>query len=138
MEDFGEYDLRYFEDLGALRREFRLREQEHGLARLATGFAWPWISRKSDAADIVIGEERLRWNSTTKDWINSAGTTHEAGSIPTLQGYDLNYAGVIIGPDLRWNERSQRIAFDRSHYFDKKGRENNPKLGIIYSLLAHV
>ena len=55
------------------------------------------------------------------------------GSIHTVQGYDLNYAGVIVGPDLRYDSAERRIYFDRSEYHDKKGRENNPKLGITYS-----
>jgi DUF2075 family protein len=50
-----------------------------------------------------------------------------------VQGYDLNYAGVIIGPDLRFDPETQRIVFDRTNYFDKKGMENNPRLGIAYS-----
>ncbi len=50
-----------------------------------------------------------------------------------MQGYDLNYAGVVIGPDVRFDHESQRVVFDRSSYFDKKGVENNPRLGIKYS-----
>lgn len=54
------------------------------------------------------------------------------GSIHTVQGYDLNYAGVIIGPDLRFDTDQQRIVFDRANYFDKKGKENNPRLGLEF------
>jgi DUF2075 family protein len=53
----------------------------------------------------------------------------------------LNYAGVIIGSDLKINAESGELAFDRAKYFDKKGKENNPKLGREYSddeLLAYV
>ena len=50
-----------------------------------------------------------------------------------MQGYDLNYAGVIIGNDLQWDEDAQRLVVDRYSYFDKKGKENNPTLGKTYS-----
>ena len=50
-----------------------------------------------------------------------------------MQGYDLNYAGVIIGPDLRFDPIEGRLFVDRASYFDKKGKENNPRLGRIYS-----
>lgn len=50
-----------------------------------------------------------------------------------MQGYDLNYAGVIIGNDLQWDEDAQRLIVDRDSYFDKKGKENNPVLGRNYS-----
>ena len=50
-----------------------------------------------------------------------------------MQGYDLNYVGVIIGPDLRFDPRQRRLFIDRNSYFDKKGKENNPALGKRYS-----
>ena len=67
------------------------------------------------------------------DWIASKTSLDEVGSIHTVQGYDLNYAGVIIGNDLQWDEDAQRLVVDRDSYFDKKGKENNPTLGKTYS-----
>ncbi|GAA2014088.1 DNA/RNA helicase domain-containing protein [Brevibacterium samyangense] len=133
---FGDYDLQFFTDLGEMRREIRRRDDEFGLARLVAGYAWPWLSKgKKDQQvfDIELDGERLRWNSEDTDWINSPGAIDEVGSIHTVQGYDLNYAGVIIGPDLRFDTATQRVVFDRSNYHDKKGRENNKKLGITYT-----
>ena len=50
-------------------------------------------------------------------------------------------ARLIIGKDLRYDSESKRVYFDRSEYYDKKGRENNPKRGITYTdeqLLTYV
>ena len=133
-EAFGGYDLRFFSSLAEMRREILLRDAEHGLSRVVAGYAWPWRSKADpEAFDIEVDGERLRWNSTQRDWINAPGSVNEVGSIHTVQGYDLNFAGVIIGEDLRYDRDADRIVFDRAHYFDKKGRENNPKLGITYS-----
>lgn len=131
---FAGYDLRMFNDLGALKAELEARESEHGLARLVAGYAWPWKSQKDKTAyDIEIDGLALRWNTTDVDWVSSPTAVDEVGSIHTIQGYDLNYAGVIIGPDLRWDRTTSRIVFDRSQYFDKKGMENNRVLGVTYS-----
>jgi uncharacterized protein len=46
---------------------------------------------------------------------------------------DSIQAGVIIGSDLGFDEATGRITFNRDNYFDKKGRENNDRLGIKYS-----
>lgn len=133
-EKFDGYDLRFFTDLAALRREIMEREREHGLSRLVAGYAWPWQSKTDKTAfDIELDGEQLRWNSTQRDWISTPESINEVGSIHTVQGYDLNYAGVIIGNDLRYDTASNRIIFDRSEYHDKKGRENNPKRGITYT-----
>jgi DUF2075 family protein len=50
-----------------------------------------------------------------------------------VQGNDLNYAGVIIGNDLRYDPIRGRLFFDRASYFDTKGKENNPRLGVVYT-----
>lgn len=133
-EQFDGYDLRFFTDLGEMRRAILERENEHSLSRLVAGYAWPWKSKKDKTAfDIELDGEGLRWNSAQHDWINSPGSIDEVGSIHTVQGYDLNYAGVIIGKDLRYDKTLDRIYFDRAEYHDTKGRENNPKRGITYT-----
>ena len=131
---FGEYDLRFFDNFAEMHQEIQRRDQEHGLSRLLAGFAWPWQSKGGKADfDIEIEGIRLPWNRRNYDWVNSPTSAEEVGSIHTIQGYDLNYAGVIIGRDLFFNEETQSVAFSRENYFDKKGKENNPTLGIRYS-----
>jgi DUF2075 family protein len=131
---FEGYDLRLFDDLGAMRREIFARNKEVGLARLVAGYAWPWVSKKDpDASDIKLDGIKLRWNSTDVDWVNSSNSINEVGSVHTVQGYDLNYAGVIVGNDLRYDASRKATYFDRSNYFDKRGMANNNKRGITYS-----
>ncbi len=120
------YDLRFFDNLGEMKAAISTRESEHGLARLVAGYAWKWHSSGdlSDAAayDIVLDGVRLRWNRTDTDWIASPTSTEEVGSVHTVQGYDLNYAGVIIGPDIVWNEDKQRVEAIRANHFDREVR----------------
>lgn len=131
---FDGYELRLFDDVGAMHDVIRARDDEYGLARLAAGYAWPYRSKKDRSAiDIELDGRRLRWNRTQVDWINAPGSIDEVGSIHTVQGYDLNYAGVIIGPDLRLDPATERMYVDRDSYHDAKGKENNPTLGITYS-----
>ncbi len=130
---FPGYDFRLFENLADMVHSLAERETEHGLARLVAGYAWEWRSRNDKQLyDIELDGVRLRWNSTAVDWVNSPRAVHEVGSIHTVQGYDLNYAGVIVGRDLRWDRASRRLRFDRSQYFDTKGMENNRRLQITY------
>jgi DUF2075 family protein len=133
-ESLGDYEFRMYDDVAAMHDAIRERDRRHGLSRMVAGYAWRWVSKKDAGAfDIRLGEYRARWNSTLRDWIASPGALEEVGSIHTVQGYDLNYAGVIIGPDLRYDVERGRLTMDRASYFDKKGRENNPTLGITYS-----
>jgi DUF2075 family protein len=132
--DFGEYDFRAFDSVAHMRDEIFRRNAEVGLSRMVAGYAWEWkTKRDKNAFDIEIGQTRLRWNSTPTDWIASSNALEEVGSIHTVQGYDLNYVGVIIGLDLRFDPGRRRLFIDRDSYFDKKGKENNPALGRTYS-----
>lgn len=122
------YDLRMFDDLALMRSEIVAMDEAHGLARLVAGFAWDWKSKKDPAVyDIEVDGCLLRWNSTDRDWINAPGSLDEVGSVHTVQGYDLNYAGVIIGPDLRYDPRTRRLFIDRASYRDQRGKERNSK-----------
>jgi hypothetical protein len=131
---FDGYDFRLYSRFGAMVNDLAEQEHAYGLSRLVAGYAWEWRSKKDkDAFDIEIEGVRLRWNTTAVDWVNSPNSPGEVGSIHTVQGYDLNYTGVIIGRDLRWDPRRRRVRFDRTHYYDAKGMENNRQLGITYS-----
>lgn len=126
IPDFGDYDFRVYSDLRQMRIDLRAREQEAGLARLVAGYAWDWKSKTDrDAFDITIGDVSMRWNGTKSDWINSPSAVDEVGSIHTVQGYDLNYTGVIIGGDLRRDTLTGDLHADRQGYRDPGGKKDN-------------
>lgn len=131
LPDLKNYDLRLFDDLRAMQDAIRERDAEHGLARLVAGYAWKWISQKTGAPDIVLDGIGLYWNRTSTDWINSKTALEEVGSIHTVQGYDLNYAGVIIGRDLQLDPGSGKLCISRSNYHDIKGKSNNKLAGKV-------
>lgn len=135
----GQYDLRLYSDFRQMREDLQEKEAQFGLARLAAGYAWEWKSRATPKKkptqdwDIEIQGVRLPWNRTDKEWVTSPGSVDEVGSIHTLQGYDLNYAGVIIGEDLTWDSDAQRVVFRRENYYDKRGKRDNRMLERSYS-----
>jgi DUF2075 family protein len=132
--NFKNYDLRFFDEFAPMREAILAIEEQHGLSRLVAGFAWPWVTKNDKSAfDIEIEGVKMVWNQTPTDWVNSKNSVNEVGSIHTVQGYDLNYAGVIIGNDIGLAPETGELVFNRENYFDAKGKENNPRLGITYS-----
>ncbi|MGJ9422662.1 DNA/RNA helicase domain-containing protein [Aeromicrobium sp. CF3.5] len=131
---FGDYELALFDDLGDMRDAILARERQVGLSRLVAGYAWKWRSKTDKGlSDIEIDGLELQWNNTATDWISSPTSINEVGSVHTTQGYDLNYAGVIIGPDLRYDPVAKRLRIDRDSYYDGKGKANNKMLGFDYT-----
>ena len=130
VPDLQDYEFELFDDLGAMHRRIRERDAEHGLARLVAGYAWKWRSKgKTGLHDIELDGVALDWNVSDVDWIASKTSLEEVGSIHTVQGYDLNYAGVIIGGDLRIDPQTGLLVADRDNYFDAKGKADNKMRG---------
>jgi DUF2075 family protein len=124
--------LKLFNDIRDFQSAIAEKERDFKLSRLVAGYAWDWSSRNDETGlvkDIEIDGLSLVWNRARKDWVSSEVSPDEVGSIHTVQGYDLNYCGVIIGRDLQFDPVEQRITFSRDNYRDTKGKENNVKLG---------
>lgn len=137
--------FRIFDSLEEMRDAILEKNEMYGLSRLVAGYAWPWASKRDAAKyDIEIDGLSLRWNSASEtDWLTSQkeSAATEVGSIHTVQGYDLNYAGVIIGKDLQWDSNRRQMVFSAENYFDRSARQNNSQLGISFSeedLLGYV
>jgi len=118
-----DFDLRLFDRLEELVDEIKAKEAEDGLSRLVAGYAWEWVSKKNkNKYDINIGDVHLRWNSKAIDWVNSENSIHEVGCIHTTQGYDLNYVGVILGPEIDYDINKKEIVVYKELYKDKAGK----------------
>ncbi|KMQ65190.1 hypothetical protein ACM46_09560 [Chryseobacterium angstadtii] len=119
------YEFYIFDNLAEMVDRIKKKDHIHGLSRMVAGFAWEWISKKKpEQFDIVIGDDKLKWNSKDKDWVNSKNAINEVGCIHTTQGYDLNYAGVIIGPELDYDFEAQKFVVYKSRYKDKNGKHS--------------
>lgn len=133
---YSEYEFFLFEDLQTMVDQIQFKEKTDGLARLVAGFAWDWISNKNpEAFDISIGNTNLKWNSVAVDWVNSPNAINEVGCIHTTQGYDLNFTGIIIGPELDYDFTTRKLVVFKERYKDKNGRNG---IANIHDLLAYI
>ena len=103
--DVEEFDFRVFTSPEALRREIVEKNRANNKARMVAGYCWDWNSKKNaDIRDVVIPEDgfAMTWN-LTKDggrWMVAPESVNEIGCIHTCQGLEVDYIGVIVGPDL--------------------------------------
>lgn len=103
--DPTDFDFRVFDSPTEVQRRIEEMNASTNRARMVAGYCWDWKSKKSpSAADVVIPEHgfSMQWN-LTKDgslWITAPNSVKEIGCIHTCQGLELDYVGVIVGPDL--------------------------------------
>jgi hypothetical protein len=101
--DRDSYDFKVFDSPETLHQAIE-DKNSNNRARVVAGYCWPWRSKKdSKAYDIVIGEHYKRQWNLTQDaslWIISPNSIEQVGCIHTCQGLEVDYIGVIVGPDF--------------------------------------
>lgn len=102
-----DYDFRIFSDPNQLFETIKEKNKICNRARVVAGYCWDWNSRKNaNDYDIILPEFQFkkRWNLNTDKnlWIIGDKSIEEIGCIHTCQGLELDYIGVIIGPDMRY------------------------------------
>ena len=134
-----DYDFRVFQSPVELQKCILKRHRENFQARMVAGYCWDWVSKRdSSLMDVKIPEHKfeMRWNldSDGSTWIIKSSSISEIGCIHTCQGLELDYVGVIIGPDfvVRGNKvisnALKRSKHDRSIKGYKKMLKENPAL----------
>jgi hypothetical protein len=86
-------------------------------ARMTAGFCWPWSEPRSDGSlvpDVVIGDWSRPWNLRSERalggappsslWATDPAGFGQIGCVYTAQGFEYDWNGVIIGPDLVWRD----------------------------------
>ena len=136
------YDFQVFDDPSDLYAEIRNRNKSNNKSRMLAGYCWDWISKKDKLKfDIEFPKFnfRAKWNLESRGsaWIIDPNSIDDIGCIHTSQGLELEYVGVIIGPDFKImdgclaTEPSGRASTDVSLHGYKKELKENPELATI-------
>ena len=138
------YQIKVFDDPEMLDLEIqkKAKEKDSALSRVLATYDWEYSQkRKPDDRlraywEVVIGKWHKPWNRelaaelSRKEkrkisglaWAEQPQTINEVGSTFTIQGFDLNYAGVILGPSVKY--RNGKIVFVPSESHNNKAIRN--------------
>ena len=99
------FDFQVFDTPNELR-EFIKMKNTHNNARLVAGFCWTRNAKMADDQnymDIQIGDFEASWNlKHGEPFATRENAIYEVGCIHNVQGLEFDYIGVIIGPDLKY------------------------------------
>ena len=138
------YQIKVFDDPEMLDLEIqkKAKEKDSALSRVLATYDWEYSQkRKPDDRlraywEVVTGKWHKPWNRelaaelSRKEkrkisglaWAEQPQTINEVGSTFTIQGFDLNYAGVILGPSVKY--RNGKIIFAPSESHNNKAIRN--------------
>ena len=136
IRETANWDMKEIDyDIRILDSPFELRELiveknriSHNRARILAGYCWDWLKEgksNPNVHDIKIGDFEISWNlNNTNAFAIDETSVEEAGCIHTSQGLEFDYAGVIIGDDMRYENGS--VVTD----FTKRARTDHSLKGI--------
>ncbi len=96
-------------------------------ARMSAGYCWKWTTEITPSmpalpADVAIGSWAKPWNvygdrsllgaPPAPLWATDPAGFGQVGCVYTAQGFEYDWSGVIMGPDLVW--RTDRWVVDRT------------------------
>lgn len=139
-KDSEKYEVRVFDTPAALHESIKVKasKDETQLSRVIATYDWKYVLNKKAPASqkywqLEINGWTLPWNEQlyhidikptlnkrqrrrydALNWAEKDYSINEVGSIFTIQGFDLAYSGVILGPSVRYDKATKRIWFDES------------------------
>lgn len=138
------YEIKVFdnpEDLD-LEIERKANNEKTTLSRLVATYDWEYSSNRAPEDrlkkywEVLIGKWHKPWNYELKkelnrtekrsikslSWAEQPQTIKEVGSTFTIQGFDLNYVGVILGPSVKY--KNGKIIMDPGESYNHKAVRN--------------
>jgi uncharacterized protein len=122
------FDFRIFSSPAELYEELKKKESvKPNSSRLVAGYCWPWHDPRPDGTlvnDVKIGDFEMPWETKGEhavgqypvwyQWAYKPNGFKQVGCIYTAQGFEFDYIGVIIGPDLKYSKETDSLNGDMS------------------------
>jgi DUF2075 family protein len=109
------FEVRTADSPSAMEAALAEKLATHQNARMAAGYCWPWSDPRKDGSlipDVQIGDWSRPWNlkgdRSVGDappaalWASDDRGFGQVGCVYTAQGFEYEWNGVVLGPDLVW------------------------------------
>ncbi|WP_156713244.1 DNA/RNA helicase domain-containing protein [Weissella halotolerans] len=124
------YEIKIFNSASDMFSKIKQSDNEFGLSRLVATYDWPYSQGnhpKNESKYWMVKTKdglQLPWNLQLPEvkqaqkagnpWQSIPSSLYEVGSNYTVQGADLNYVGVILGPSIIYDEKNNSLEIDIS------------------------
>ena len=132
-EGDGRFELRIAETPHEMEAFLAAKQAAGETARMTAGYCWPWSDPRPDGTlvnDVQVGSWSRPWNVKSDRsvgdapgspfWATDPAGFGQVGCVYTAQGFEYEWSGVILGPDLV--ARDGRLVTDRAEFKDPNFR----------------
>lgn len=114
-----EYDFQIMDAPDEMEAALQQKRDEGSTSRVVAGFCWDWTVQPDENGelikDIVIGDYKRPWNASDQAkglkkgipssslWAYDGHGADQVGCIYSVQGFEFDYIGVIVGKDITYD-----------------------------------
>ena len=129
------YEIKIMDSMIDMMKEWKIKQESGHQLRLIAGYTHEWESQYNENAydfNYDNGQVLLKWNvkKSNRAAILDDAQIKNVFCIHTIQGLEVEYAGVIIGKDITYNKNTGNIEFhpeENAHTDTASGIRNAPK-----------
>ncbi|MBO0610771.1 DUF2075 domain-containing protein [Myceligenerans salitolerans] len=129
------FEVATVDSVEELQQRLEAKLPDYG-ARMTAGYCWPWSDPRPDGslvADVKIGSWERPWNlkgdralggaPPSALWATDPAGFGQVGCVYTAQGFEYDWNGVILGPDLVWR---QKVNDGRGAWVARRSESRDP------------
>ncbi|QIL50338.1 DUF2075 domain-containing protein [Weissella coleopterorum] len=118
--DDSDFEFKMFDTAGALFEQIKKRNHEVGMSRVVATSGFPRIDGRHNVEMDTFSLPWDEWDPQRTHWAKREGSITQVGTIYTLQGFDLNYVGMIIGPSFGYDPKTDTMTIIPEKYSHKE------------------
>ncbi len=143
LSEKDRYDFKIFDTPASLYQELLTKNTGKNTSRLVAGYCWHWSKTLDQNGELIkdvrIGDFAMPWETHGEisrppkgyvkwyEWAYKPEGIKQVGCIYTTQGFEFDFIGVIVGPDLRYDQQTDSLYTDNKATHDttlKRGKKN--------------
>ncbi|MBS1013822.1 DUF2075 domain-containing protein [Levilactobacillus brevis] len=116
----SDFEFKMFDTAGELFENIKKRNKEVGMSRVVATSGFPRIDGRHNVKMDSFSLPWDEWDPQRTHWAKREGSITQVGTIYTLQGFDLNYVGMIIGPSFGYDPQTDTMTIIPEKYSHKE------------------
>lgn len=116
----SDFDFEVFDKAGELYEAIKVKNKAMGQSRVVATSGFPRIDGRHNVEMDTFNLPWDEWDPQRMHWAKREGSITQVGTIYTLQGFDLNYVGMIIGPSFGYDAKNDRMTIIPEKYSHKE------------------
>ncbi|WP_024747782.1 DUF2075 domain-containing protein [Levilactobacillus namurensis] len=116
----SDFAFEVFDKAGEMFELIKKQNKKYGMSRMVATSGFPRIDGRHNVEMDTFNLPWDEWDPQRTPWAKREGSITQVGTIYTLQGFDLNYVGMVIGPSFGYEPQTDTMTVIPEKYSHKE------------------